>query len=242
MVNRHYETPIANIPIGHPHAESLLAHYLFNGRALSVIDLTQNQNDLSVVGATYVPAGLKFSANNQYAVLDNTKQVVNSEAGTVIIGFKSLSAFADASRVLFGSYGNASGEGDFVIITSGLLYFLFRDSVAEHWVRLPGPPTWETGVQIAILWDRNKAIWNGDNIVININGVHSTPQGSSLETSWNSFDVNSTLYVGNDAGDTSKECNGVFEYVSIHSKALREDLLKNIYENPYALSRKVRQI
>jgi len=221
--------------MGHPHTDGLVAHYLFNGRALSVSDLTQNQNDSDVVGAEYVPEGLRFDGNNKYSALDNTKQRVNSEAGTIIIKFRSLSSFGDSvSRCLFGSYGT-SAEGDFVVLklSDNNLYFLLRDTGGEHWVRISEPPGWETGVQVSVLWNRSKAIWNSDNMVININGVHTTPQASGSETSWNSFTVTSDLYVGNDADNTNDESNGIVEWLSIRNKVLSAGQLKDIHEDPY---------
>lgn len=231
-----FETPIVNIPIGHTHAEGLIAHYLFNGSGKTVYDVTNNQNNLSVVGAEYVPKGLKFIGNGEYSSFNNTRQRINSEEGTIIIKFKSLSEFSNSTRrCLFGHYKISSGVFTISKFPDNYLYFLLRDDVREHWIRITEPAGWESGVQITALWNRTKNIWNNDNIVLNINGINITPQSQSYETSWNSFTIDTSLYVGNDASNTNYYCDGIIEYLSIRDTVIRAELLQGIYENPHEM-------
>jgi len=213
------------------------AHRFIGGSGASSIDLSGQGNDLSVVNATWEDAGLQFDANGEYAALDNSGQgVINSTAGTIVIKTKSLSAFTDGvGRWLFGSYA-ASTEGNFTILKqdNNYLYFLMEDSAGLHYVNLnsAGIPSWLTGTQLAFLWDRNNVIANSDKIVINVDGVHKVPSVASGETSWNSFTVLPSLYVGNNAADITNYANSVIERIDIFNRVLSVAELLGIKNNP----------
>jgi len=243
MSTKPAETPLRNIDLGHSHSDGLQAWHLYNEQGGEVFDWTQNGNDLEIVDAEWVSdpdveSGLQFDANGEYAAFDNTDQVINSEVGTIIIKFKSLSSFGDSSaRTLLGKWGGVSTNGDFTIIKSGgnKFFFWFVDNTTFHYIRfaLTSFPTWQTGSFIAAQWDRGNAIYDSKNMAININGNYITPDASANATSWNQFTVASDLYIGNDASQTDFYCNGIISDSRIFNKVVSEDVLVDIWENPY---------
>jgi hypothetical protein len=222
----------------HPHANGLRAAYLFNDNGSKVWDFTRNGNVLDVVNASWVAEGMQFDANGEYAELDNTGQIVNSEAGTIILYFKSLSAFNDnAIRSLFGYY---VWEGSLCLqkYSNNLLYVLLVDGGgASHYVYFDSTkvPNWTTGTCIAVQWDRQNVIYDSKNIAMAVNGEYKTPTNSAGATSWPTYTINSNWYVGNNAGGTTQHCNGIISYCDIYNRVLNETELKNIYKKPYKM-------
>ena len=207
-------------------------------KKLEYINSKTFTNVLSVVNASWVADGMQFDANGEYASLDNTNQIVNSEAGTIVLWFKSLSSFGDSSaHTLLGKWGGVSTNGDFTIIKSGgnKFFFWFVDNTTFHYIRfaLTSFPTWQTGSFIAAQWDRGNAIYDSKNMAININGNYITPDASANATSWNQFTVASDLYIGNDASQTDFYCNGIISDSRFYNKVVPEDTIADIYENPY---------
>ena len=219
----------------HEHSKGLQASYLFNQKGEKVFDYTKNKNELSVVNASYVADGLQFDANGEYADLDNTKQIVNSEVGTIVMKFKSLSVFADSAlRHLFGKW-DAATPGTFSIqkSSSNSLFFLLLDG-AIHYIRInSAPSTWQTGIQLAVSWDRSNVIADGNKMAFYIDSVYTTPDSTLTANSWNQHTVSNNLYIGNDVADTNNEANSIFEYVNIYNKVLSESTLKSIKKKPY---------
>ena len=234
------ETP-SRLNLAHPHAQGLVASYLFNGQGSKVFDYTCNQNELSVVGASYVADGVQVDANGEYASLDNTNQIINSEVGTIIIWFKSLSSIADSViRGLFG-YRPASGpvNGTFVVYkhpTLDDLFFMLRDT-SNRYVSIDGAlllSNWQSGFCVAVQWDRNAIIEN-NRMEIAINGERIVPNASAGQTGWSTFTVNSTLYVGNTHPTDAIVSNGIISQVNIYNTVLSESTLKNIHQDQYAM-------
>ena len=225
----------------HRHAKGLQACCLFNDKATKVWDFTRNGNVLDVVNASWVADGMQFDANGEYAELDNINQVVNNDEGAIILHVKSLSSIGDGIlRSIFGSVGAVPAAGRFGLWKNGSsrLDFLLRDaSVALHRIQVNGSkvPNWETGTQIALLWRRSDPFWNGDSMVINVDGNHVTPDVVTSEVNWSSTTVNTPLAVGNDMGATTRYANCIFSYVYIYNRILNETILKNIYKKPYAM-------
>lgn len=223
----------------HPHAKGLVAAYRKQSTGHKVVDYSRHGNDMDIVGATWEANGLHCNTNGEYAVFDNTNQIINSEQGTIVLKFKSDSAMNDGvSHSLLGSWlvGGAV-LGSFSIYKSAgtsLLYFNLGDDITRHYIQLDSTllPNWQTGQQIGMLWNYNSAIYDSKNIAANIDGVHKTPHSSSSATGWNTYTVSPNIYVGNDAEDTNKEMNGVIEYLNVYNTVLSENMLKSIRKDP----------
>jgi len=233
------ETPSYLNP-DHEHAEGLKAAYLFNDQGGKVFDWTQNKNDLSITKASWAADGLQFDANGEYALLDNTNQVVNYDRGTVVLKFRSLSAFADGTaRYFFGKQGAAWSAGDFAMIkfsgSTGIYFGLHNGTVLRYTYNTAANfPTWETGIQVALKWDKDNTILGSHYLILNVNGVDLTPEAGITTTTWGSANVGN-LAIGNDIDDTTRHANSIFEYVYIYNKVLSESTLKSIYEDPYSM-------
>jgi len=230
------ETPSYLNP-DHEHAEGLKAAYLFNDQGGKVFDWTQNQNDLSVVNASWVANGLQFDANNEIATLDNTDQkVVHQDQGTILIYFKSYVTFSDGVlHMIFGNYGAALNSGDFIIEkdTNNLLYFIMVDSI-NHIVAYPNNrfPDWQTGFLFGIHWDKNSTVYDGVNMGISVNGAYVTPSIKANATTW-SYTINSSLGILNDPDIQTRYANGMIEYMYIYNKNISLNNVKSICEDPY---------
>jgi len=231
------ETP-AYLNMLHPHADGLVASYLFNERGGKVFDYTRNQNYLSITNATWAANGLQFDASGEYASLDNTNQVVNSQSGTITIYFKSLSAFNDnGARTLFGSYSGAVGVGAFVLVktAANALMFIMHDGTF-HYIRMNSAPVkWQTGFYLTIQWDRQNAIYGGYNMAFNYDGKYITPDTTLNATNWNNYTINTPLGVGNDITATTNHCNGIISEGNFYNKVLPESTLKSLNDNPYSM-------
>jgi hypothetical protein len=223
----------------HRHAKGLQAAYLFNDNATKVWDFTRSGNTLDVVNASWVADGMQFDANGEYASLDNSNQLINSEAGTIIICLKSLSVMDDGiTRHWFGNRGATVAEGDFFIYKSsfqGRLRFGFGDSSGTHRIGIlpTAVPNWTDKTQLSVQWDRSNNIFDSKKLAFNIDGNYVTPDSSIGATAWNSFTVNNLLTVGNDISVLSNEANGIISCVYIYNIVLNETELKNIYNKPY---------
>ena len=231
------ETP-SRLNLAHPHAQGLVASYLFNGQGDKVFDYTCNQNDLSVINASYVADGLQCDASGEYASLDNTNQVVNSDRGTVILRFKSLGVITDGIiRVIFGRWGASWSPGDFVIFkySNDNIYFGFNGAVRRYAIFSPSNfPTWQTDIQIAVRWDKDNLVYGANYLAMNVNGVEISPTSGDYTTTWNSFTVGG-LAIGNDTANTTLYANSVFKYSYLYNKVLSESTLKNIHQDQYAM-------
>jgi len=232
------ETP-SRLNLAHPHAQGLEASYLFNGQGHKVFDYTCNQNELSVVGASYAADGLQCDASGEYASLDNTNQVVNSDRGTVILRFKSLGVITDGIiRVIFGRWDASWSTGDFVIFkySNDNVYFGLKsgDDLRYAYYAASNFTTWTTGIQIAVKWDKDNTVSGSNYLAMNVNGVNIPSAGGVLTPGWNSFTVGS-MAIGNDFDDTTRHSNCIFEYIYPYSTVLSDDVLKSIYEDPYAV-------
>lgn len=224
-------------------SSGLLAAYNKQESGTSWLDLTGNGNDVPLTNTTWEADGLQANANGEYGLIDNTGQgVVNSEEGTIIIKTKSLSAFNDnANRVLFGSRVDGNTLGDLFIMkfSSNQLFLLLYDNAVpaqgagNHYVSIGTAkvPNWLTGTQIAGLWKRSEAIFNSDNIVLNVDGAHVVPDASANETSWDSYSVVTSLGVLNNSDDTTMYANSIFEYMYIFNTVKTEAELTAIAAN-----------
>jgi hypothetical protein len=242
MYEKPMETPHIELPLGHPHLDGLQAWHLFNEQGNKVFDWTGNGNDLSVVDADWYGDGLRFDANEEYALLDNTDQIINSEVGTMVIRYKSLSSIYDGeNRSLFGFRGAANDNGDFWVVksTGSDVYFIITDNVGPHYIYAVDTffPNWENGFQLTLQWDRSNAIYTSQKLAINVDGNYVLT-GYVNATAWNTFTVASNLAIGNDYDDILVEnptshCNGIISDFRIYNKILNTDMIKDICENRY---------
>ena len=221
----------------HEHSDGLQATFLFNQKGEKVFDYTRKKNDLSITNASWVADGLQCNANGEYALLGNTNQVVNSDRGTVILRFKSLSAITDGIiRVIFGRWGMSWSLGDFVIFkySNDNVYFGLRSGADLRYAYYAGSnfTTWTTGIQIAVKWDKDNTVSGSNYLAMNVNGVNIPSISGVLTPGWNSFTVGS-MAIGNDTASTTLYANSIFEYVYIYNKVLSESILKSIKKKPY---------
>ena len=224
----------------HAHAEGLTALFLFNeNQGNSCRNLIEDENNISLSNTSWVDLGIESNSNGEIGTIDNTNQIVNSDCGTIILKFKSNVSFNDGlNHFLFGQLGVSNNVGDFYLFKNGVdLYFLLYDATTFHYVILKTSkvPNWETGTQITLQWDRNQSIFNSDNMVFNIDGEYATPDLSGGETSWSTFTVNSSLSILNDLLNPTWFANGCIEYLNIYNKIVDVNILKDIYQDPYAM-------
>ena len=223
----------------HEHSKGLQASYLFNQKGEKVFDYTKNKNELSVVNASYVADGLQFDANGEYTLLDNTNQIVNSEAGTIVMWFKSLSAINDSViRGLFGYRQVAVlALGDFSLYkhpSNHDLYFLLRDGSGVHYISIANSnlSDWQSGVCIAMQWDRSAIIHN-NKMEILVCGEYITPNSTFNQNSWNMYTISNDFYIGNTHPTDAIVSNGIISQVNIYNTVLSESTLKSIKKKPY---------
>lgn len=213
------------------------AHKFIGGSGLSSSDLSGNGNDLSVEGgASWEDDGLQCDASGEIGLIDNTDNgVVNSNTGTIIIKFKGLGSIEDnAFRFLFGDFTGSEGGFGVYKSSNNKIYFNITDDEWDHYVAIAPEdiPNWETGTQIAVMWDRTATVWNSDNMVINIDGVNIVPTFDDEEAAWNEFDVDVSLGVLNNSQETSQFLNGTIEYVYVFSTLLSESDILEVYNDP----------
>jgi hypothetical protein len=215
------------------YSKNLEADYLFNHNGHKVIDFTKNKRHMDIVGADWYAGGLRFNASGERAEFDNTDQIVNSEVGTIIIWFKGLGVLGGTHKALFASYGLSTAQGVFAVFAyaSNTLAFIFADNVTYHRIRISSSqvPNWQNGTMIAVAWNRTNDVFDNKKMAIAIDGQYKIPDLSTNASSYNSFTVNTPLYVGNDALDTTKHCNGIISDLSIYNKVFPEKMLKKIY-------------
>ncbi len=227
-----------NINLEHPHTDGLVACYNMNDNGNVCSDMLRNKHDIPLIGTSWETNGLQANANNEYGLLDNTgNNVINSNVGTIVMRFKSLSIFDDgAERFLIDNESLGFRRFTLYKAAGNKLIFSVRDNVATHRVRLIAAqvPTWKTDVQIALIWRNDKVIWDAKGMVFNINGVHIVPFDSALAESWNTFTLIDTIVAMNST-NFARSANGTMEYLRIYNKILSEETLKDIYENPYAM-------
>ncbi len=213
--------------------DGLIAVYDFQAGYAN--DLTGNGHDIVVTNADFVAGGLRTNANGEYGTITNTAEaVVNSDRGTVLFYFTSLSAFEDGSdRCLF---GHTSAPSFFIKknnSTPSYVLLFFNDGSTSHYILLYTAkfPDWTTGFQLAMQWDKDTAIYDGKNIALNINGVYITPDNAVNPTSWSDYDPGN-LGVLNDLDDTTDYANGVKKYMQIYNTVKTAPELLAIYNNP----------
>ena len=225
----------------HAHAENLVAAFLLNeNTGNSCRDLLQDENDMSLTEDLFTYDGIEVNSINNYGLIANTgNEVVNSEAGTIIMSIKFNSIFNNgASNQLIGGSGNIRTTSGALLLlknSDNTMYFFLRDSSNHYSTYKTGQfPNWMTGQQIAMQWDRANIISYGSNLSLNLDGVDLSPFNTVSATSWNSYTVD-PLCVLNDLVALNFQANAVLEYLYIYNKVLSSETIKSIYQDPYAM-------
>lgn len=211
------------------------AHNFVEGSGLISYDISGNGNDITIEGgASWEDGeGLQVDLNGEHGLLSNAgNSIVNSNAGTIIMRVKSLSAITDGTfRFLLG--GNSSG----IYInksSNNHLYFTINPVDFERYVAIaPGDiPNWEIGTQIAVRWDRVSSIWNSDNMVINIDGVNIIPTFDDEEsTPWDEFDMDNNYAILNNLTSLNFIFNGIIQEISFFGIVLSDSQIIDIYND-----------
>lgn len=215
---------------------NLVGSYLLeNGSGSSAQDKSGNGKDITLTNTSWEDYGLRTNASGEYGTINNDEDdFVDSEIGTIVLGVKSIGAVNDGvQRCFVGNFTlSALQEIAFVKHSDNNLYAYLRDT-SNHYVAIGAAKlsNWTTGIQIAMLWRRSGAIWNSDNIVINVDGVNQTPDTQLGETSWVEFNVDNPLYILNNKDDTTKHANSDLKYAYFYKRVLSEAELAYIYNN-----------
>lgn len=213
----------------HPMLKGLAGYYRWN----RLIDLSGNSNDIFSINTSLVPKGLQTDANGEFGALNNTGEIlVNADTGTIITYVQSYSAFSDSAiRVIFGRNGPTAAAGDFAIAKNNdnNFYIIMAAGETPSYALYNAShfSNWQTGQQLAILWDRN----NSPYIALFIDGKFQNPN-SSAGLPWSDFTVNSNLAVLNDILDTTRYFNGVCSFMYIYNRVLSEEEIRSIYLDP----------
>ncbi|HUX57160.1 MAG TPA: hypothetical protein VMV77_09305 [Bacteroidales bacterium] len=212
----------------------LIAAYNKQLSGTSWLDLTGNGNNVLLTNTTWTDEGLKANDNGEYGVVDNTDEsLFNLSAGTVIVKFKSQYLFTNGDdHVLF---GNNVGQGGILLRKWGnnLLYAYIIDDFGEHYVGITGAnvPSWQTGTQIAMLWDRSSVIYESINMAINIDGLHVNGSDISSAKSWNAIPCPTLFGILNNYNDSSMDAGGESNYMYIFNTVKTEAELIKINAN-----------
>lgn len=235
MFPKPIETPKRNIRPGHSHADGLKAAYLFNERGTSVFDYTRNRNSLDVVNATRVANSLQVDANGEYASLNNTNQIINSDTCTIIMRFKSLSAFTDSNH-RFMIYASSTPNIYIAKLNSNVLKVNLSNGSTSRSVEIGSAkvPNWQVGTTIAVQWNKYASIYDSKNIALNIDGSYVVPDSSSNATALDSFTVPSNVILLNHSLLTLF-ANGILEYLYIYNRILIASTLRGVHNDQYAM-------
>ena len=232
-----YNSPYV-INNNHAHAQSLTSAFFINENSgNSCRNLIDNENNISLNNMTWTANGISNITNSQYGVLDNSNEtIINSIEGTVIAYFKSFSFFNDNSiRNIFTN--NIKDGLIFGKYATNTLWLYFNNNSTSHYIQVVSSdvPTWETGVCIAWRWDLNNDLQGANRLAISINGVLVTPFSATRATTWNTNPKVSNIGILNDYSILANEANGELQYLFTYSKAIPDNLVKSIYDDPYAM-------
>ena len=232
-----YNSPYV-INNNHAHAQSLTSAFFINENSGNLLnDTSKNKKNISLNNMTWTANGISNTSNSQYGVLDNSNEtIINSIEGTVIAYFKSFSFFNDNSiRNIFTN--NTNNGLIFGKYSTNTLWLYFSDGSTSHYIQVVGSdvPTWETGVCIAWRWDLNNALQGANHLAISINGVLVTPVSAVRATTWATTAKVANIGILNDYSTVTNEANGELQYLFTYSKAIPDNLVKSIYETPYAM-------
>jgi len=222
----------------HAHAEGLTALFLFNeNQGDSCRNLIDNENNISLSNTSWVDLGIESNSNGEIGTIDNSNEtIINSIEGTVIAYFKSFSSFND--NLIRNIFTNNTNNGlIFGKYSTNTLWLYFSDGSTSHYIQVAGSdvPTWETGVCIAWRWDLNNALQGANHLAISINGVLVTPVSAVRATTWATTAKVANIGILNDYSTVTNEANGELQYLFTYSKAIPDNLVKSIYETPYAM-------
>lgn len=222
----------------HPHAKGQKVSFLFNDYGCSAAhDYSNGYRDAALVGgATLGAGGLLCNSSGEYGHITDGNQLIDLNAGTVIITLKSLSIASDnKTRYLFGN--TRSGSGKFYISKhlDNTLRCYFIGVSASHYIIVSHTKllNWTTNCQLAFVWDLNNVVAFGYNMGLNVNGVFVAPDSANRAISWTPTLLFSDIIIGNSYADTTIYSNSIIKSLSIYDYALTESLLKGIYQNPY---------
>jgi len=227
------ETP-SRLNLAHPYAQGLVASYLFNGQGSKVFDYTCNQNDLSITGASYVADGVQFDANGEYALLDNTNQVVNSDRGTILMYIKSYESFTDG--ILHFLFRCFSPGLDILLAkkADSTLQFYFYNGLTVRYIKIAEPEGWESGVLIGAHWDKDNKVFDGiRNFAISVNGEFKTITSASNSNALDSFTV-PDMYLFNHS-DENLPFDGVCKFAYLYNCNIPLETVKSIHKDPYSM-------
>lgn len=214
--------------------DGLFAAYNKQSEGSNWNDLTGNGNTIPLTNTSWESAGLQANANGEFGIFDNSSYQLNVNIGTIIMQFKSLSAFTDGlRRVLLGEASSSVFYRDFALTKNegSTLFFYFREVTTTHLIGVNSNkvPNWLTGTQIAVAWDRENDIHGSNRMVLNIDGVHVTPDIALNTDSWGYHGVEPNTYILNNHANTSQHANGVSEYMYFFDVVKTEAELADIY-------------
>ena len=219
-------------------SSGLVAAYKFNeGTGDSAKDELGGE-PIALTNISYVGNGIEANANGEIGVFDNTSQIINLRKGTLVLKYKSNTIFADgANRFIFGILGPSNDSGDFYLFKNiNDLYFLFHDGVGLHYIIIQSAkiPNWNNGTQIALQWDKDTIIANGDKMAFNIDGSYVVPDLSGNETSWVDNALSNNIGILNDYGDQNGDrfANGIIDYLYFFNNIKTASELSEIEADP----------
>jgi hypothetical protein len=220
----------------HPCPNGLVAAYTLDSGGANALDRTGFGNNMPITNADFINNGLRFNAAGEYAALDNTDEIVSGEKCTIVLNLKSLVALSEANyRTIFGRWGINSAEGNLFIGKNNNNTFSCRlyDDTTVHQIVLNADklPGYQTGIQIAVLWNRLTAVLGTSKMAFNINGSHVTPDSVSNNTSWNPVTIDASLYLGNDSRNNTMVSQCIIYNTDIYNRVLSEAELTDIYES-----------
>lgn len=199
----------------------LKAYYeMDNVGGSSAVDKTINGNDIALTDTVIDANGVPVNANGEYGTIVNTaNKVVSPDLGTLIINFDSNVVPNDGLvHGLIANYGPTLEEGDFYLLkfSDDRLYFNFRDDVGIHYIGINhGKLTnWTTGIQIAVVWNKDELVDDNYNIAFYINGSYVEPDVNSGATSWNSYTIKN-LALLNDLANTNRHADGNTNFLAV---------------------------
>jgi len=193
-------------------SSGLVAAYDIQASGATWLDLTSGGHDVPLTNTDWVAEGLRSNANGEYGTLNNSSQVVSGSTCTVVVYYKSLSAFADSTirNILTNNITNGRILGKY---SDNTLWLYIQDGVTSHYIRVQSSdvPNWLTGTQIAFQWDINNTIHGGYKLAINIDGTYVTPVGAVRADNFAAHIVPDLAFL-NDLSNTANEANGIIGY------------------------------
>lgn len=219
----------------HHHSNGLVFSSIFNeGIGKYITDYTYTNTTLSSNNLDW-NENVICEDNSGYVTLPITP--TNLTICSVVAYIKSYNSFTDGQTHTIFSSGKLSDNGAVLLNKSSNKLYLNLNSGGAHNIFLSPDkvPNWQTGTQIAFMWDSANEIKFGFNLSIAIDGVIITPDGDSSATGHSSVSNINPSLLFNYTTALDRPVGGECEYFYVYNKILSEFELKSICENPYAM-------